>query len=61
MKNHEQLLEDITKSEINSMISNKLNSSENKKIIKKICGEVLSDLYKTLWQRKSFWSNDVTK
>lgn len=55
------ITEDITKSDINNAISNKLDSDEFKRKVRNICADVLSDLYKTLWYKKSFWKGDVSK
>lgn len=57
--------EDLTKSEVNSLIANKLDSKisskefENK--VKEITVSVMSELFRTLWQRDSFWKNSVKK
>lgn len=55
--------EELSKSEVNSMIdsklSSKLSSSDFKKIVKKLTAEVLKNWTRILWQRQSFWSNDI--
>lgn len=55
--------EELSKSEVNSMITNKLNSQLNssdfKKAIKKITAEVLKNWTRILWQRQSFWTSDI--
>ena len=43
---NKNLKEDITKSDINNAISNKLDSDEFKRKVRNICADVLSDLYK---------------
>lgn len=53
--------EDLTKSDVSAEINNKINSSSFKNLIKSICADVLSDMYKTMWQKKSFWKGDVTR
>lgn len=56
--------EELTKSEVNSMIdsklSSKMSSSDFKKLVKKISAEVLKNWTRILWQRQSFWSSSVT-
>ena len=53
------LIEEITKSEINSMIASKLNSnlesSDFKKKVKEITADIVSNLFKTLWQQNNIW------
>ena len=57
--------EELSKSEINSMISNKfsseLNSNEFKKKVKELSSEVVSELFKILWQRNNFWKTSVSR
>lgn len=53
------LIEEITKSEINSMIASKLqsnlDSSDFKKKVKEITADIVSNLFKTLWQQNNIW------
>lgn len=58
---NKQLLEDITKQEVRSIIDSKLREDEFEKKIKKITSEVISDLFKSLWNKKSFWASEVTR
>ncbi len=55
--------EELTKAEVNSMISSKIssqmNSSDFKKAVKKMAAEVLKNWTKILWQRQSFWANSI--
>lgn len=57
--------EEISKSDIDSMISRKLSSSYDsndfKKAVKKFAAEVIEDLYKTLWSRSSTWKGGITR
>lgn len=57
--------EELTKSEVQSMIANKidskLSSREFDKKISQIAAEVVSELFKVLWQKNGFWKNNVTK
>ena len=57
------LTEELSKPEIQSMISSKIDSSmdsrEFKKRVKELSAEVVSDLFRILWQRNSFWKNSV--
>lgn len=38
-----------------------LRSREFQQRVKEISAEVIEELYKTLWQKKSFWSSSVKK
>ena len=55
--------EELSKSEVNSMIdskiSSKMSSSDFKKVVKKITAEVLKNWTRILWQRQSFWTSDI--
>lgn len=59
------IVEEVTKSEIRSMIASDretmLNSKEFKDRVKDISAKVLEELYKILWTRKSFWSEPIRK
>lgn len=68
MRLNEQILrgiieEELTKSEISSLIANKiddnLSSSAFKKKVKELASDVVSELFKILWQRNSFWKSPV--
>ena len=61
MEKNKKLVEDLTKSDITSAIDSRISSSDFKRQIKDICAEVISDMYRTLWQKKSMWKGDVTK
>lgn len=55
--------EEMTKSEISSLITNKidskLSSREFEKIVKEISTEVINNLFKVLWQRNNMWKHSV--
>lgn len=55
--------EELTKSEVNSLINNKvdsiLQSNEFKRKVKAITADVLEDLYRTMYQKKAFWQSSV--
>ena len=57
--------EEMSKSEITSLINNKidsnLSSKEFEKKVKEITSDVVSELFKILWQRESFWKNSVKR
>ena len=54
-------MEEITKSEISSMIASKIgdnmDSREFKKKVKEIAADVVNEIFKILWQRNSFWKS----
>lgn len=58
---NKKIFEDITKSEINSLIDLKLNSNETEKKIKDIISDVLNEFFKTLYQRNNFWKNTIKR
>ena len=64
-KTRKQLVEEITRSEINSLIKNQIqsNNSSNdlKKFVKKVCAECLVGFTKSLWNKRSFWEGEVTR
>jgi hypothetical protein len=57
--------EEINKTEVDSIVSNRLSSSYNtrefKKAVKDITAEVIEDLFRTLWNRSSTWKGGVTR
>ena len=69
MKSYERLRrivnEELTKSEVNSMIQSKidskLSSTDFDKKDKEITSSVINELFKTLWQHNSFWKNNVKR
>lgn len=59
------LQEEITKNEINQMISkrleNQLESNEFKRKVKEIIPLVIEELFKVLWQKRSFWQSSIKR
>ena len=64
-KIHQILREEISKLDVENVVSNKLssayNSREFKKAVKEITAEVIEDLYRTLWNRSSTWRGGITR
>lgn len=64
-KLHNIIKEELTRPEITALISNKINSKleskEFEKTIRKISSDVVGELFKILWQQKSFWENRINK
>ena len=62
-KIYQILMEELSKSDVSSMIDRKLSSSldskDFKKKVKELSAEVVNDLFKILWQRNSVWKNSV--
>jgi hypothetical protein len=57
--------EEISKTEVESIVSNRLssvyNSRDFKKAVKDITADVIEDLFRTLWNRSSTWRGGVTR
>lgn len=57
--------EELTKGDVNSMIdskiSSKMSSRDFKKAVKELSAEVVSELFKILWQRDNFWKSTVSR
>jgi predicted ATPase len=57
--------EELTKSDVNSMISSKLNSTlssrEFKQKVKELSSDVINELFKLLWQRNNIWKSSVSR
>lgn len=51
--------EELSRSDVSSMINDKMSSSDFKKKVKSLASEVVNELFKILWQRNSFWKNNV--
>ena len=53
------ILEELSKADNKAMINDKidsnLSSSEFKKRVKEISAEIVSNLFKTLWQQNNMW------
>jgi hypothetical protein len=57
--------EELSKSDVNSMIDRKIDSSISSRdfqtAVKKITADVISELFKTLWQRNSSWMGSISR
>lgn len=57
--------EEITKTEVESIVSNRIsngyNSRDFKKAVKDVAAEVIEDLFKTLWNRSNSWKGGITR
>lgn len=57
--------EELTKNDVNSIFSERMSSTyrsrEFEKAVREISAEVISDLFKTLWNRDSSWKSGVKK
>ena len=57
--------EELTKSDVNSMISSKINSTlssrEFKQKVKELSADVVNELFKLLWQRNNIWKSSVSR
>lgn len=51
--------EELTRSDVNSIISDKISSQEFKKKVKELASEVVNELFKILWQRNTLWKSSV--
>lgn len=58
-KLHRLIAEELTKSEVASMIRDKvassIDSTDFKKKVKEISAEIVSNLFRTLWQQNNMW------
>lgn len=59
------ITEELTRADVNGMISgnqnNIINSKEFKDKVKEISAKVIEELYKIMWTRKNFWSDAIKK
>jgi hypothetical protein len=57
--------ENITKTDVNSIIQTKINdfvkSKELEKRVRELTSDVISELLKTLWQRDNMWKSSIRK
>ena len=57
--------EEINKTEVESIVSNRISSvydsRDFKKAVKEITAEVIEDLFRTLWNRSSAWKGGITR
>ena len=59
------LVEELTKSGVRSMIASELSSSMSsrdfEKAVSEISAKVIEKLFKTLWERRTFWNSSINK
>lgn len=55
------ITEEISKTDVENIVSRKLDSNDFKKSVKEIVADVIEDLYRTLWNRSSTWRGGVTR
>jgi len=59
------IAEELSKSDVNSMISSKISSTltsrEFKKAVKELSADVVNELFKILWQRNNFWKQNASR
>ena len=59
------ITEELSKSEVNSIVASKISSSydtrEFEKKVKEIVADAIEDLYKTLFNRSSSWKGGVVR
>ena len=57
--------EEISKTEVESIVSNRISSAYNsrdfKKAVKEVTADVIEDLFRTLWNRSSTWKRGITR
>lgn len=57
--------EELSKTDVNSLIKSKIDSEfsskEFEKRVKEITAKSISELFKALWQRDNFWKSSVTR
>lgn len=57
--------EEMSKSEITSLINSKidanLSSRDFEKKVRELAASILSEFFKTLWQRDSMWKSSIKK
>lgn len=57
--------ENITKTDVNSIIQTKIDdfvkSKELEKRVRELTSDVISELLKTLWQRDNMWKSSIRK
>ena len=57
--------EEITKTEVESIVSRNVSSSydskEFKKAVREITADVIENLFKTLWNRSSTWKGGISR
>lgn len=57
--------EDITKTDVNSIIQSKINdfvkSKDLEKRVRELTSDVISEFLKALWQRDNMWKSSIRK
>ena len=57
--------EELSKSDVNSLIQSKISSEfssrDFEKRVKEITANAISELFKALWQRDNFWKSSVSR
>ena len=61
MKRNHKINEELTKSDVRSIMSSEYKSADFKKAVKEISAAVIEDLFRTLWNRSSTWKGGVTR
>ena len=65
VRRYRTLREDLSKNDVEGMISNRLssygNSADFKKAVREIAADVIEDLYRTLWNRSSSWKGGLKR
>ena len=64
-KEKQHINEELTKSQIESIIKNRIDSTlssrDFKKKVKELSADVVSEIFKLLWQRNNFWKNSASQ
>lgn len=62
---NEIIREEISKNDVESIVSKRISSSYDskdfKKAVKQLTADVIEDLYRTLWNRSSTWRGGVVR
>ena len=57
--------EELSKSDVNSMINSKIDSAlssrEFKQKVKELSADVVNELFKILWQKNNFWKSTAVR
>ena len=64
-KLHSIIKEELTNSQVESMINSKLRSAlkstDFKKAVKELSADVVSEVFKILWQRNNMWMDSAKR
>lgn len=62
---HKIIKEEISKADVekivNSKLSSTLDSRDFKKTVKELATDVVSEVFRTLWQKNNFWRHDAER